>query len=93
MHHYITPALHRTLFAGHPGDDATFVGITEPVTIDDAGIEVLGITFGAVRFVVFFADLLRYADGDPVWVQETADEWADGYQPAAQATMARAGTP
>lgn len=89
MHHHITPALLQTLFASHPGGDETFVGITEPLPIDETGIEVLGISFGPVRFVVFFADLLTYADGDWELVRETADEWAAGYQPAADARLVK----
>ena len=54
MHHYITPALLVDLFAGQPANDPTFIGITEPAPLD-GGIEAIGITFGPVRFVVFFA--------------------------------------
>jgi hypothetical protein len=88
VHHYITPTLLADLFAGQPAGDPTWIGITEPVTVD-AGIEVVGITFGLVRFVVFFADVLTYAGGDAEWVRETADEWASGFQPAPGARLVK----
>ncbi|MFS8981170.1 hypothetical protein [Cupriavidus necator] len=88
MHHYITPALLANVFAGEPGDDPARVSITEPVPVD-AGIEVIGITFGQIRFVVFFADVMTYAGGDPEWVQETADEWAGGFRPAPNARLVK----
>jgi len=88
MHHDITPALLVDLFAGQPANDPTFVGITEPAPLD-GGIEAIGITFGPVRFVVYFADVLAYAGGDPQWMQETADEWADGFAPAAGARLVK----
>ncbi|MCP3024541.1 hypothetical protein [Cupriavidus basilensis] len=88
MHHYITPALQVDLFAGQPTNDPVAVAITEPLPVAD-GIEIIGIVFGPVRFVVFFADVLAYAGGDPQWVQETADEWAAGFAPAAGARLVK----
>lgn len=89
MHHYITPALLADLFAGQPVDASTTVAITEPLPVDGAGIEVVGIVFGPVRFVVFFADVLVYAGGDPQWVEEVATEWANGVRPAPGARLVK----
>lgn len=46
-------------------------------------------SFAGLRFVVFFADILVYALGDPEWVEETADEWANGFQPAPNARLVK----
>jgi len=89
VHHYITPALLIDLFADQPANDPTFVGISEPMQVDGDGIEVIGITFGVVRFVVFFADVLVYADGDLEWMREMAEEWADGFAPAPHARLVK----
>ncbi|MGY8525189.1 hypothetical protein [Paracidovorax citrulli] len=88
MYHYITPALLARLFADKPDGDAAFADITHLVTAGEAGVEVIGIALGLLRFVVFFASALVYA-GDPEWVQETADEWANGFKPAASARLVK----
>ncbi|GJG96683.1 hypothetical protein [Cupriavidus pauculus] len=90
MYHYITPNVLEDLFAGQPpaGLQPDVIDITEPLALDE-GIEVIGISFAGLRFVVFFADVLVYALGDPEWVEETADEWANGFQPAPNARLVK----
>ncbi|WP_202126983.1 hypothetical protein [Cupriavidus sp. SW-Y-13] len=53
------------------------------------GIEIIGISFAGRRFVVFFADVLVYALGDPELWEETANEWANGFRPAPAARLVK----
>lgn len=89
MHDYITPALLAELF-DLDDDQPDDVKVSGPVPVAP-GIEVeaMGILFGAVRFVVFFANPLVLADGDPDYVQQTADGWAGGRAPHAHARMVK----
>ncbi len=89
MHDYITPALLAELF-GPNDDQPDDILVSGPVPIaPGVEVEAMGIVFGGVRFVVFFANPLVLADGDPDYVQQTANGWAGGRVPHAHARIVK----
>ncbi|MCO5396585.1 hypothetical protein [Ralstonia soli] len=89
MYDYITPELLAELFDLEDDQpDAVSVFGPIPIAPDIVG-EAMGIVFGSVRFVVFFASPLALADGDPDYLQQTVNSWAGGYVPQADARVVK----
>ncbi|UCF24504.1 MAG: hypothetical protein JSV72_03260 [Ralstonia sp.] len=88
MYDFITPDLLALLF-GLDADPPDEFRVTGPVAVVPDQVEAMGIVFGPVRFVVFFAAPLLLADGDPEFLAQVVDNWAGGHMPHPDARVVK----